>query len=289
MQTGSLMIALVATVLGCGKSHEPSATTGSAAPAGSGVATGASDITVKRDGKPLEVAHAFTKRMPDGRVQLYLGEGGSCDELLSSMFDGKQKHVLIDLKTLLLSDGKDQTAVGDVYAGPPAKSDEHSTAFIHGELSKGAKVPIDLEVTSAEAKLDVKGRVTAESCGDVDAPPPAAAGAATMTIAGKPFVVRAALARGNDLELSDLPRDCESAHYIGVRLRREGGTWKLDGARMPVEVTGPAKGLNVSNSPAKGSAAPGHVMMSLQGSDSIGAFTVALAGDVDVTDCDNKK
>jgi hypothetical protein len=280
-------------VLACGKSHDAPGTgsaAGSAGSAGSAVPVAtAGDITVTVDRHPLVVEHAFVKRLPDGRLQLYLGRGGSCAQLLSSTFDVASPHVLIDLRTFLLSDGSELVGGGDVYAGGPAVRSEQTKATVSGELTAGTKVSIGLTIASTEAKLDVRGSVTAEMCGDEDAPRAPDAGAATMTIAGKAVPIRAAVKRGDDLELVDLPRDCVAAKYTGVRLRREHGTWHLDGRRIPVELSGPAPALRVAPAPVRASPPPGHTLMNLSGTDKIGAYDVALAGLVEVTDCSAPK
>src|SRR5262249_38653050 len=150
------------------------------------------------------VEHALVKRLPDGRMQVYAGQGGTCEQLMTNMFDGKNPHVVIDVRTLLLSDGGTTYGIGDIYAGgPPVNADEHDKASVRGDV-KAPKVALDLELTARDARLVVKGTLDAEQCGEQDAPPSAAADAATMTIAGKAFPIRATLQRGADLELSDL-------------------------------------------------------------------------------------
>jgi hypothetical protein len=287
---GSLLLAIA--TIGCGtKKSAPSESSGSggsgsgAGSAGSSAAK-AGNVTVMLDGKPLAVARALVKTLPDGRAQLYLGEAGTCEQLMTNLFDSKDPHVLVDLVHYLLADGKDSVGVGDVYTGPSSKADPQSKASIRGELTKGGKVEIELKYLKApEAKLEVDGNVTAEVCGDQDAPPAASAGAAMMKIAGRDFVVRAALKRGDDYELVDQPRDCTSAHYIGIRLKRERGTWNLDGTRIPGPLQGPAPALTVKPGPTKESPGPGRVMMELGGSDKVAAYDVALSGVVETIDC----
>lgn len=288
-------MALLAASAGCSKSNEqPKAAPGSATgSAGSGSGSGSAkvapkvgDIAVTVGSKPIVVDQAFVKRLPDGRLQLYLGSGSSCAELMSNMFGGSS-HVLVDLQSLLLADGGETTGIGDIYAGPPTKpgtGDWHDVK-VRGELTKDKPVAIDLRVSVKETGLEMKGTANADFCGDQDAPPPPAQPPelATMTIAGKSFPIRTALKRGDDVELVDQPRDCTSAHYIGVRLRRERGTWLLDGTRIPVELSGTAPALKVTAAPKQDKAAP--LTMTLAGEDMVAAYKVALAGTVQVTDC----
>lgn len=272
---------------GCGKSKDPSPTAGSAGSGSGAVAkpsTAFKDLVVTVEDKPIAVERALLKRMPDGRAQLYLGQRGTCEQLMTNVFDGKDAHILADLPNYLLSDGTESFGVGDVYTGPPAASDPQSTARIKFEDKRAV---VEVGITSPEAKLVAKGQFVAEMCGEQDAPP-AATGGATMTIAGHAFPVRAALKRGDNLELTDLPRDCRSARYIGMRLQRERGTWRLDGKRIPAALTGAAPALKVERIPAEESPGPGLVLMALSGSDQVAAYPIALQGTATVTDCDYK-
>ena len=284
------VIGVVLACVGCKKSNESStekepAGSGSAS-AGPAASASVKTMTITIDGAPLDVQRALLKRLPDGRVQLYLGQSGTCSQLMSSVFDGKDPHILLELPTFLLADGKDDVGVGEIYAGGPSKKADNGSSA-HISEPKAGRVVVDLELWAREAKLEGKGRVEAEVCGDQDAPPPQTDGA-TMTIAGRTFPVRSALKRGADLELTDLPRDCSSAQYLGVRLRREGGTWRLDGTRIPVELSGAAAGLKATVGPANKDAAD-RVAITLSGNDSVGAYAVALQGTVAAAvDCDYK-
>ena len=280
-------VVMVAACKGGAKSNEKPAGSGSAA-AGS-AATSASSLSIVHDGKPIPVEKAFVKAMPDGKLQLYVGQGGSCDELLTNVFNGKNEHVLVDLPSVLNADGTESWTVTDVYVMPPETADPGGKVNVKGALTKGSKVEIELAFTSAAAKLDVKGNVIAQSCGEPDVskgPLPKAqhASTATMTIANKAIPIKAALVRGKNVELSDFPRDCSSAWFIGAALKRE-GDWHLSGRRFAKPVDGGGDGLTVTEG-AKGTSDDGPtVQLTLGGAGKVGDYAVKLDGAVEALAC----
>ena len=106
-----------------------------------------------------------------------------------------------------------------------------------------------------------------------------------MTIANKQLPIRGAMRRGEDIEFSDFAWTCTTAQYIGVRLRREGDAWHLDGARLAGESTGPAKGLSIKPGATGKSADGPTVELELDGADKVGDYPVALVGTVQAIEC----
>jgi hypothetical protein len=282
-------VVMVAACKGGAKSNEKPAGGGSALGSAPPSASSASTLSIVQDGKPIPVENAFVKQMPDGKLQLYVGQGGSCGELLTNLFNGKNQHVLVDLPSVLNSDGTESWTVTDVYVMPPETADPGGKVNVKGTLAKGSKVDIELQFTSAAAKLEVKGNVTAESCGEPDVstgPLPKAqhASTATMTIANKAIPIRAALVKGKNVELSDFPRDCSSAWFIGAALKRD-GDWHLSGRRFAKPVDGGGDGLTVTEG-AKGTSADGPtVQLTLGGAGKVGDYPVKLDGTVEALAC----
>jgi hypothetical protein len=250
-------------------------------------------LDIRVDGEPLPADHAFVKRLPDGKLQLYVGAGGSCQELLTNLFDGKNPHVLIDLPSRLAADGTESFTVTGVYFGPPTDADAGATASVKGKLDKGSKVQIDLAFTAPGGrgeKLAVKGSVDAVSCGDADTskgPLPKAthASSASFTIAKKKLAIRGALRRGDDIELTDFPRDCTSAWFLGARVQRVRGKWILDGGRFASQSEGTPQALEVKAGKTGTSADGPIVELVLSGSDKIGDYSVSLSGKIEAIDC----
>jgi hypothetical protein len=290
MRTTLLTLMLVAGCKG-GATSKPSE--GSATPTGSAGSAApkapASTLNVTKDGAAVPVEHAFVKQLPDGKLQLYVGEGGSCEQLLTNVFDGKNASLLIDLPSRLAADGTESFAVGDIYDGPSEAADPGAKVTVKGALTKGNKVAIDLDFTSKAMKVEVKGSVTAESCGEQDTstgPLPKAqhASTATMTIANKSLPIRAALVRGKAVELSDFPRDCTSAWFIGAKLEHD-TDWKLSGQRFAQEVSGPGEGLTTTLG-ARGTSDDGPtVQITVGGTGNVGDYPVKLDGTIEALDC----
>lgn len=250
-------------------------------------------LTVNVDGKPMSWAHAFVKRLPDGRLQLYVGPGGACSELLINLFNGTAPHLLVDLPSKLAADGTEAYAVEGLNYGPPTDAEPGGLAKVKGNLRAGSKVDIELAFRAKggrDEKLEVKGRVVAESCGEQDTskgvlPNAIHASTATMTIAKKKIPIRAALVKGDTVELSDFPRDCTAAWFLGARIRRESGKWLLDGTRFEKEIDGAPTALMVKPGKTGKSADGPTVELTLSGSDKIGDYPVAITGTVEAIDC----
>lgn len=245
-------------------------------------------VSIVKDGKPQPTEKAFVKQLPDGKLQLYVGEGGSCEQLLTNVFDGKNESILIDLPARLAPDGTESRTVSTVYDGPSEDVDPGATATVKGDLAKGNKVTIDFAFTAKAAKLEGKGSVVAESCGDQDVstklPKAEHPSKAKMTIANKTLPIRAALVKGTTIELSDFPRDCVSAWYIGASLKKD-GTWRLSGQRFEKPVDGEATGLTVTQG-AKGTSADGPtVQLTVGGEGKVGDYPVKLEGTIEALAC----
>lgn len=273
------------------KAGEPSAE--KPTPAGSGSApaptSAFANVSIVKDGKPMPIANALVKQLPDGKLQLYLGEGGTCAQLLTNVFDGKQQHILLDLPVRLAPDGTETRTVSGVYMGPPEDADPGATAAVKGDLAKGSKVAIDFAFSAKAAKLEGKGSLVAESCGDQDVskgPLPKAdhPSTATMTIANKRIPIRAALVKGERIELSDFPRDCIAAWFIGASLKKDTG-WHLSGQRFEKPVDGEGAGLTVLFG-TKGASADGPtVQLTLGGEGKVGDYPVKLDGTIEALAC----
>ncbi len=251
------------------------------------------DVTV--DGAPLKIDHALVKRRPDRKLQLYLGVGGgSCEALMDNLFSGSHPHVLVDLPTRLGSDGAESLVVGDVHKSGPNAPDEGASAKMHGSFgAKGSDVEIALAVASKEAKVELRGTVIAKSCGDElrDKGPgvidPPLKSSASMTIAGHKIPIRGALARRDGVELTDFPRDCSAAWFLGARLAQASGSWTLDGERVGAAKTGPASGLRVKRGPelAEKRQEGAIVELELAGDDRLDGYAVKLEGKVEALVC----
>jgi len=269
-------------------SAAPSASASAAAPPGSAIA-------VTLDGKALVVDHALVKRRPDGKLQLYLGQGGgTCEMLFDNVFDGKLAHVLVDLPTRLAADGNESLAVGDVHHHGPQTPDAGASAKLAGAFgAKGEKVALEIDAAAKSAGVSIKGKVSAESCGDEvrttgpGVPSPALAANGTLTVAGKKLVLRGALVKGDGYELSDFPRDCTAAWFIGARLASKSGSYTLDGTRFADAVTGDGKGLSIKRAAGKPRKQDGVevVTLELAGTGRVGAFEVSLGGTIEALVC----
>lgn len=264
------------------------------AAAGSGSAAmptaSASKLSVMRDGAAIPSTVALVKSQPDGKIQLYVGDAGTCEQLLTNVFDGKNKYALIDIHTLLAADGTESYAIGDVYgSGAPETAEAGGKATVAGSLDKGSKLDINLDFTAKAAKLEVKGSVTAESCGPQDVskgPLPKAqhASTAVMTIANKAYPIKAALLKGENIELTDFPRDCSSAWFIGARLEKD-SSWHISGRRFATKVDGAGEGLTVTQGD-KGTSDDGPtVKLTVGGSGKIGDYPVKLEGTIEALAC----
>jgi hypothetical protein len=256
--------------------------------------TGFDDLRVTVDGKRMSIEHAFVKRRPDASLLLYMGEGGSCRELLDDLFDGKAKHLLVDLPQRLAPDGKESYDVTDVYLGPQTDADKGGTATVQGPLTQGSTVTIALSFTAKggkDEKLAVEGSLGAESCGDEDTSKnlPLKAkhpSTATMTIAGKTFpIVGAIRSTAGIVELTDFPRDCVSAGFIGARLSWSGGLWQLDGSRIAETDGALEAGLKMKIGKHGTSPDGDTVSLTLSGSQKLERYTVAIDGTVEALDC----
>jgi hypothetical protein len=250
-------------------------------------------LTINVDGKPMKWEHAFVKRLPDGKLQLFVGPGGSCAELLINLFNGSARHLLVDLPSKLAADGTESYAVAGLNYGPPTDADPGGIAKVSGNLRAGSRVDIELAFRAKggrDEQLEVKGRVVAESCGDQDTskgvlPNATHASSASMTIAKKKIPIRAALVKGDTVELSDFPRDCTTAWFLGARLRRENGKWLLDGTRFEKETEGAPTALTVKSGKSGKSADGPTVELTLSGSDKIGDYPITITGTVEAIDC----
>jgi hypothetical protein len=236
---------------------------------------------------------AFVKRQPDGRLSLYVGQKGSCGELLRNVFDDPSPHILIDLPARLAPDGSERFTVGSVYFGPPIEANPGGVASVRGDASTGRKTAVELAFTArtdhGEA-LDVLGKVVADGCGDADTsrgPLPKAkhASTAVLTVAKKRIPLRGAIVRGKSVELTDFPRDCDAAWHIGARLRLEAGSWRLDGMRFAGTSAADAPALSVVRGAAGTSADGPTIELELSGADRVGDFDVKLSGKVEAISC----
>jgi hypothetical protein len=250
-------------------------------------------ITV--DGAAQPGAGGFIKRRPDGSLQAYVGEGGTCEQLLANVFDGKNRSVLIDLATRLGPDGTDSHAVSLVYldGGNDARPDAAGTATLEGSADAGSTVELTIDFAGpddAGKPVVVKGTVPLKGCGDQDVSGMTLTKAqhpsnALLAIAGRKFPVMAALRRGSTIELYDFPRDCSGAVYLGVAVAYDGATWTLSGKRFASEVRGEAKGLSITPGAAGTSADGPTVSLALAGTDRVGDYAVAFDGTVEAIDC----
>jgi hypothetical protein len=127
------------------------------APSASVQSKPAAKVTV--DGSDFPTSHAMIQTTETG-LQLHVGEGSTCKEFKEHMFLTRAKHVLVDL-------GPAQNGVAPatgVWHGPPFNVDPGGTVTIHGDVATASTVDVDLAVSSKEAKLEMRGSVSAEVC-----------------------------------------------------------------------------------------------------------------------------
>jgi hypothetical protein len=247
------------------------------------------------DGVPQPAARGFVKRRPDGSLQAYVGEGGTCDQLLTNVFDSKHESILIDLPSRLAPDGTETHTVELVYlaGGSDATPDGPATATVTGTADAGTPVELAIEFVGPEDSgklVTIKGAMTLEACGDQDVSKETFTKArhpsnALLTVATRKFPVMAALRRGATIELFDFPRDCVAARYLGVKLTYDGATWRLSGKRFASEIAGEAKGLSIKPGAAGTSDDGPTVLLDLAGTDKLGDYAIALDGTVEAIDC----
>jgi hypothetical protein len=256
-------------------------------------ATSAATLTL--DGKPVALELALVKRRPDGSLQLYAGQrGATCAMLQDNLFSGGASRVLVDLPTRLAPDGTEALAVGDLHHGGPQTPDPGARAKLVGALgARGERVTLELAAASRSAGLSLEGTVVAESCGDElrtsgpGVPSPALATSATLTVAGKTLALRGALVRGESFELTDFPRDCSTAWFLGARLEAKGSSLSLDGKRFAEAIKADAKGLSIEKSPKPPRKHEGLdvVELSLSGTTRLGAYELSLSGTMEALVC----
>jgi len=250
-------------------------------------------LVVGVDGRPMAHGRAFVKRLPDGKLSLYVGQKGSCNELLMNLFDDPAPHLLVELPAKLAPDGSERYTIGGLYFGPPTDANPGGVARVRGDASVGRKTEIELAFTGQGGRgeaLDVKGKVHADGCGEPDTskgPLPKAThpSTASMLIAKKRIAIRGALVRGESIELTDFPRDCQTAWFIGARLQRQSGSWRLDGARFTDASAGEAPALVVKRGNAGTGPDGPTVELELSGSDRIGEFGVGFSGKIQAIEC----
>lgn len=256
-------------------------------------ATSAATLTL--DGKPVALELALVKRRPDGSLQLYAGQrGATCAMLQDNLFSGGASRVLVDLPTRLAPDGTEALAVGDLHHGGPQTPDPGARAKLVGALgARGERVTLELAAASRSAGLSLEGTVVAESCGDElrtsgpGVPSPALATSATLTVAGKTLALRGALVRGESFELTDFPRDCSTAWFLGARLEAKGSSLSLDGKRFAEAIKADAKGLSIEKSqkPPRKHEGLDVVELSLSGTTRLGAYELSLSGTMEALVC----
>lgn len=262
-------------------------------PTAAAQATSAATLTL--DGKPVALELALVKRRPDGSLQLYAGQrGATCAMLQDNLFTGGASKVLVDLPTRLAPDGTEALAVGDLHHGGPQTPDPGARAKLVGALgAKGERVTLELAAASRSAGVSLEGTVVAESCGDElrtsgpGMPSPALATSAMLTVAGKKLALRGALVRGESFELTDFPRDCSSAWFLGARLEAKGSSLSLDGKRFAEAIKADAKGLSIQKSPKPPRKHEGLdvVELSLSGTTRLGAYELSLSGTMEALVC----
>lgn len=152
-------ILLVLACAACEKRGTDAQPTASATAAASTAPAPASTMHVTLDGKDMPTTHAMLRKF-NGGLQLYVGEGGTCEELMQHVFDGKKKHILVDLGAA----ESGVAAVKQVWVGPPSDPDPGGTVKLHGDVDSAAKVDVDVSFASKEAKVDAKGTMPADVC-----------------------------------------------------------------------------------------------------------------------------
>ena len=253
---------------------------------------------VTLDGKPYVVAKALAAAQPDGTIVVYLtNKAATCDELLGKMFDKDEGevHLLATLAPRLSPEGEETWTVAKASIEPASEQQPEQPVTVAGTADQGAKLDVTTELTveGAPGTIAVKGTITAAGCGAPDTskgpgvPKAKQASTATVTIGKKQLPLVGAIRKGDDVVLSDFPKDCSPATwYMGARLRRERGTWYLGGARFAKEqrATQPIE-LGVKPG-ATGKTEDGPtVELALSGSGQIGDYPIALAGTVQALDC----
>jgi hypothetical protein len=262
--------------------------------------SGFDKVTVLVDGTAVAMTAAYIKRLAPDRFQVYLSsKGGSCNELLSNMFDGRDRtrvYVLADLTPRLAADGTLQVEVSDLSMLTPAPG---SKAVVKGSADRGTKVDVTLDVRAvgAQRKVEVHGAFTAEGCG-TDVPDTARSqmflrhpSTATVTIAGTKLPLRSATVTGDDVALSTGPRNCDSSSWSAVIVSKErgfwgvGGTWLATEQRVTSDPDEASKALQIKRG-AKGTSTDGRtVQLQLSGAGKINDYPVVLDGAIEALDC----
>jgi len=130
-----------------------------ATPPPSASAPAAPSVQLTLDGKDVPVADAMIRKTPTG-LQVYLGKGGTCEEMAQHVYMERTKFVLVDLD----APQSDVAKVVRVWHGPPDDADPGGKVTLHGDPATAQKVDLDLAFTSKEAKLSASGTVSASVC-----------------------------------------------------------------------------------------------------------------------------
>lgn len=312
-------LALAAACKGKDKGDEAATKAGGGSAAGSssgsssaaaGKSGGLSTVAVRFGGKPVQMQHAFVKRMDPDRFQIYLTEtGGSCDELISNLFESGRVDVLANVTPRLNADGKTYLQVTDVFEGAPTMViDPGARAAINGDAVKGEPVEVSLDfVARAQEEkslvVEVHGSFTAQGCGSRERDPSGVPRAshpttATLTIANRRLELKGAILNGTgkdpDLLLTTGVKDCSaSTPWAYVVLERSGGRWKAHGTWLEKEVIAAQRAddqsFKVTVGDARGMTADGPTaQLSLSGAGKLGGYPIAIDGTIEAIDCAGK-
>jgi hypothetical protein len=248
----------------------------------------ATEITV--DGKPVTFAEAYIKKLPvPGTYQVFATtKSSSCRELLDNLFNRREgaQTLLFNIGDRVGGDGGFQTVVTDVFVRGSGEVAPGSSAALSGSADEGGKAEVSVAFAGT---VTVRGKLRATGCGArPETLPPAAAGSATVTFAGRKVPLAGALRKGDDLVLSTAPRDCApGSPAAALVLERRFGAWSARGGWLAQEVSNRSMIVKGVQEETKDLAvAPGaEGALVLSGAGTIGGHPVALEGTIAATEC----
>jgi len=260
-------------------------------------ATSLEGVKVTRDGKPVAIAHAYSKKLGLGeRYQLLLtSKDSSCPELVDNLFnkrDGEQT-LLFDLGERLAPDGTLSGVVTQLY-------DPHGITIDPGSKAsaKGSEFSIDLEAKAGSAAFaSVHGTFKAEDCGlhpreDSGLPKAKHPSTATIEIAGKRLPLVGAVVVKDNVLLSTAPKACDGwLPTAQVMIWRAQKLWSVRGEWFDGETGNHAlpdentKDIKIERGAAGTSDDGPTVQLTVSGKGTIGKYPVTLAGTIEALDC----